>query len=82
MPEEVTDPPQVTLTDELQRTCTGKLQAKSMDVTASPLMDGLQRPRSGRVVKPPTRYRDENHSEKNERGGNVEYLYVELCVRN
>ena len=46
MPEEVTAPLQVTLTDELQQTCPGKPQAKSKEVTASPLMDELQQTRS------------------------------------
>ena len=59
MSEKVSTP--VTLTNELQRTCPEKIQAKSKEVTASPLMEELQRTRSGRVVKPPKRFCYESH---------------------
>ncbi|KAL5460212.1 hypothetical protein EMCRGX_G033641 [Ephydatia muelleri] len=59
MSEKVTT--SVTLTDELQQTCPEKIQAKSKEVTASPLMEELQRTHSGRVVKPPKTFGDESH---------------------
>ena len=67
MSEKVTTP--VTLTGELQRTRPEQLQAKSKEVTASPLMEELQWTRSGRVVKPPKRFGDESHSEADPGGG-------------